>query len=168
MTARPTWLRFRFALAICVALGGLAACSSSSKSSPPSGSSTIAPTVTGGGVTTTTRPRPPGPAATISTELTGGKGAFLGEGTPPDLQRDGYVQREYTAAGTATSYKAAGALTRDGRWRFTPDATAPYRTRVIVRAPADAAKFSGTVVVEWLNVSGGVDANPEWTSTAEE
>jgi hypothetical protein len=37
-----------------------------------------------------------------------------------------------------------------------------------VRAPAKAADFSGTVVVEWLNVSGGVDADPEWVSTSEE
>jgi Alpha/beta hydrolase domain len=37
-----------------------------------------------------------------------------------------------------------------------------------VRAPADPEKFSGTVVVEWLNVSGGVDANPDWASTYEE
>jgi hypothetical protein len=37
-----------------------------------------------------------------------------------------------------------------------------------VRAPSDPAKFSGTVVVEWLNVSGGADADPEWTSLHEE
>jgi hypothetical protein len=30
------------------------------------------------------------------------------------------------------------------------------------------ARFSGTVIVEWLNVSGGVDADPEWTSLNEE
>ena len=45
-----------------------------------------------------------------------------------------------------------------------PDASAPYRTRVLVRTPAKAATFSGTVVVEWLNVSGGVDADPDWVS----
>src|SRR5262249_25022642 len=67
-----------------------------------------------------------------------------------------------------TSYKQAGAPTHDGRWTFAPDTTAPYRTRVVVRAPADPSKFSGKVVVEWLNVSGGVDANPEWASVAEE
>jgi hypothetical protein len=92
----------------------------------------------------------------------------MGEATKPDLQRVGYVQHEYAAAGTATSYKAAGALTHDGRWRFVPDARAPYRTRVVVRAPAKASAFSGTVVVEWLNVSGGVDANPDWVSLSEE
>ena len=142
---------------MCIAILGAAACSSSSKSSPP----VTAPT-------TTTQPRPAGPAADMSTELTGGNGVFMGEGTPPDLDKDGYVQREYVASGTATSYKAASPETHDGRWTFEPDTHAAYRTRVVVRAPADNSKFSGNVVVEWLNVSGGVDANPEWTSTSEE
>jgi Alpha/beta hydrolase domain len=149
-------------IAVCVAVLGLAACSSSSKNNAgPNTSGTTAST-------TTTTPRPPGPVADLSTELTGGHGVFIGEGSPPDLQRVGYVQREYAAAGMATSYKTIGALTRDGRWRFAPEARAPYRTRVLVRTPADTAKFSGNVVVEWLNVSGGVDADPEWTSTSEE
>jgi hypothetical protein len=100
--------------------------------------------------------------------LIGGHGVFMGEASAPDLQRAGYAQHEYAAAGTASSYKVTGALTRDGRWTFAPDAGAPYRTRVLVRAPAKAAAFSGTVIVEWLNVSGGVDADPEWVSTQEE
>jgi hypothetical protein len=37
-----------------------------------------------------------------------------------------------------------------------------------VRRPAKAADFNGTVVVEWLNVSGGVDADPEFINVAEE
>jgi hypothetical protein len=146
-------------IAISFALVGLAACSGSSSSS---GSSTTAPAVT------TTRPRPSGPAADLSTELSGGDGAFMGEGTKVDLKRVGYVQHEYAASGTASSYRAAGALTPDGRWSFAPDASAPYRSRVLVRAPAKAAAFSGTVVVEWLNVSGGADANPDWVSLHEE
>jgi hypothetical protein len=104
----------------------------------------------------------------MSTPLTGGQGVFMGEIAPPDLQHDGYAQHEYVANGTATSYKPVGALAHDGRWTFQPDTHAAYRTRVLVRAPTDASKFSGNVVVEWLNVSGGVDANPEWTSTSEE
>jgi hypothetical protein len=127
-----------------------------------SASSTTTPTVK------TTRPRPSGPAADLSTRLTGGNGVFMGEGTKVDLPRVGYVQREYAATGTAGSYRVAGSLTGDGRWSFVRDASAPYRTRVLVRAPAKAAAFSGTVVVEWLNVSGGVDANPDWVSLHEE
>jgi hypothetical protein len=79
----------------------------------------------------------------------------MGEGTAVDLTRVGYVQHEYAAAGTATSYKAAGTPTPEGRFQYVSDASASYRTRVLVRAPAKAAAFSGTVVVEWLNVSGG-------------
>ncbi len=39
---------------------------------------------------------------------------------------------------------------------------------MLVRQPADPSKFSGTVLVEWLNVSGGVDADPEWVSLQDE
>jgi Alpha/beta hydrolase domain len=116
----------------------------------------------------TTPKRPAGPAADLSEEITGGNGPFVGEAVTPTLKKSGYVEREYVAAGTATSYKASGPLTPDGRWAFVPDSNATYRTRIIVRRPANAGKFSGTVVVEWLNVSGGVDANPDYASLREE
>ncbi|HET9730528.1 MAG TPA: alpha/beta hydrolase domain-containing protein, partial [Acidimicrobiia bacterium] len=64
--------------------------------------------------------------------------------------------------------KVKGTLSHDGQWKFVQDSHAAYRTRVLVRAPSDLAKFSGTVIVEWLNVSGGVDAGPDWTSLQEE
>jgi hypothetical protein len=104
----------------------------------------------------------------MSKELTGGDGVFMAQGAPTDLKGDGYVQREYEAAGDATSYEAAGPLAGNGRWRFVTNGTAPYKTRVVVRAPADPSKFSGNVIVEWLNVSGGADTNPDWVSTEEE
>jgi hypothetical protein len=85
-----------------------------------------------------------------------------------DLEHAGYVQEEFAASGTATSYAEAGELRGDGRWSFQHAASAPYRTRALVRRAADPARFSGTVVVEWLNVSGGVDADPEWATTHEE
>lgn len=119
-------------------------------------------------VTTTEAPRPEGPAADLSEELTGGQGPFIGAATTTDLAQLGYVEEEMVAAGTATSYTAASPLDPDGNWTFTEDGTADYRTRVLVRRPADAADSSGTVVVEWLNVSGGIDANPDWTSLQEE
>ncbi len=149
---------------ISIAALGLSACSKSSKGSASSNPSTTTATA----VTTTTRPRPAGPAADVSGELTGGSGPFVAEATTPDLAADGYAQHEYAASGTATSYTVDGSLTGDGRWTFAPGTTAPYRTRIVVRAPATAAAFSGTVVVEWLNVSSGADADPEWTSVHEE
>jgi hypothetical protein len=147
----------RGAAIVCVVLLGTAACSGSkSKHAEP-------PTVT-----TTTQPRPVGPTADMSREIVGGKGVFIGSATPADVQKVGYVEHEYVAAGTATSYKVNGAITHDGRWAFAPDARASYRTRVLVRRPADAKAFSGTVIVEWLNVSGGIDADPDWVSLREE
>ena len=139
----------------------LAACTSNTTGATQAKSSSPTPT------TTATPSRPAGPAADLSQQLTGGNGVFMGEGTPPDLGRLGYVQHEYVASGTATSYSAA-TLPTNGEWNVTPAQTAPYRTRVVVRQPADDSHFSGTVIVEWLNVSGGVDANPDWTSLSEE
>ncbi len=40
--------------------------------------------------------------------------------------------------------------------------------RVVVYRPIDPKKFNGTVLVEWLNVSGQVDADPDWTQTHNE
>jgi hypothetical protein len=128
-----------------------------------------------GPTTETARVRPAGPAADLSEELTGGNGIFMGSAdafVPPDsyafVPPDGYVDHEYVAAGTATAYEPNDALTDDGVWSFTPTTTAAYRTRVIVRRPADAREASGTVMVEWLNVSGGIDANPDYASVQEE
>jgi hypothetical protein len=56
-----------------------------------------------------------------------------------------------------------GARTKDGRWKVTPTGKAKYRTRIVVRVPRDAQRFNGTVLVEWLNVSGGIDASPDFT-----
>jgi hypothetical protein len=33
---------------------------------------------------------------------------------------------------------------------------------MLVRRPSDPQRFSGTVVVEWNNVSAGIDASPDW------
>jgi hypothetical protein len=40
---------------------------------------------------------------------------------------------------------------------------ADYDTRLLVFAPTDPTRFNGTVWVEWLNVTGGLDAAPGWT-----
>jgi hypothetical protein len=109
-----------------------------------------------------------GPTADLAEELTGGNGPFVGSASPPNLQEHDYVQAEYVAAGTAVSYRAPNGQAQDGRWSFEPDGSAAYRTRVLVRRPANPANFSGTVIVEWLNVSGGVDADVDWVQLEEE
>ena len=40
---------------------------------------------------------------------------------------------------------------------------ASYTTRIAVYRPVNPRRFNGTVIVEWLNVSGGTDDSPDWT-----
>lgn len=97
-----------------------------------------------------------------------GNGTFIGSPFYVDLEQFGYAQEEIIASGTATCFGSDHELTHDGRWTLTPGPTAPYRTRIVVRRPTDSASFSGTACLEWLNVSGGLDADPEWASVHEE
>jgi hypothetical protein len=108
------------------------------------------------------------PTADLSEELTGGNGPFIGASAPAQLEEVGFIEAEYVAAGTAVSYRPTSPQTEDGLWSFEEGDSAEYRTRILVRRPANPADFSGTVLVEWLNVSGGVDANVEWVQLEEE
>jgi hypothetical protein len=94
-------------------------------------------------------------------ELPAGDSGIVSARPGPDLAEAGYTETEYVASGTALSY-AADELPADGHWSLREDARADYRTRVVVRRP-DPAAASGTLVVEWLNVSSGMDAAPGWT-----
>ena len=114
------------------------------------------------------RQRPVGPAAEVAEEISGGNGPFIGSPTGFPVP-DGYIDREYVVTGMATAYESKGGeLTDDGRWSFAPTSIAAYRTRVFVRRPANTADASGTVILEWLNVSGGIDANPSYITFEEE
>ena len=65
---------------------------------------------------------------------------------PLDLQKAGYVEEEFIISGNANVYDWAA----DGSLSVkTPNA--PYATRILVRRPADYARFSGHAVVELLN-----------------
>jgi hypothetical protein len=77
-----------------------------------------------------------------------------------DLAANGYTEQEFFASGTAHAFKATAAP-EDGNWSIQPTTSAPYKTRILVRRPTDPGKFSGTVVVEWLNVSEG-ESSPDW------
>jgi len=79
-----------------------------------------------------------------------------------NLDAHGYIEQEFFVEGTARAYEPVGQLTEDGRWTVQTTTTAPYRTRVLVRRPKDPSKFNGVVETEWLNVSGGLDAAPDW------
>jgi len=102
------------------------------------------------------------PSPTLEGPITGGHGTPFVAATSFDLARVGYTEEEYFISGTASAYTNVGALTPDGRWTVAPGATAAYKTRILVFRPANPRRFNGTVVVEWLNVSGGLDAAPDW------
>jgi hypothetical protein len=102
------------------------------------------------------------PSPTIEGPIAGPGGIWL-QSTTFDLAQVGYTEAEYFLSGTARAYTNVGPLGTDGMWTVTTGDTAPYKTRIVVRRPADRRKFNGTAVVEWLNVSGGLDAAPDWT-----
>lgn len=81
-------------------------------------------------------------------------GAFFG-----DVGLFGYVEEEYFIEGEASVFEPLADLAPDGKWRLAPGAAAPYSTRFLVRRPLDPAKFNGTVVMEWTNVSSGIEAS---------
>jgi hypothetical protein len=73
-----------------------------------------------------------------------------------------YVEREHFVSGEATAYQLEGEPRADGRWTVSEAGTAEYRTRILVRYPSDSEDFDGTVFVEWLNVTAGMDSDPEF------
>jgi len=79
-----------------------------------------------------------------------------------DLASFGYTEQEFLISGRAQAFVNSGTLGNDGVWNVSPGATTPYTTRILVRMPTNPGSFNGTVVVEWLNVSGGIDASPDW------
>jgi len=76
---------------------------------------------------------------------------------PTDLKAVGYVEEEMLVSGAANIYdwpKDSAAVVRT--------ANAPYTTRMLIRRPAKAGKFSGNVIVELLNPSNLFDLNLGW------
>jgi hypothetical protein len=79
-------------------------------------------------------------------------------GTRFDLSSVGYGSAEYALTGNACAYARHDRGVRVAEH-------ADFSTRLLVYRPADDADFNGTVWVEWLNVSGGLDASPDWIFT---
>lgn len=104
------------------------------KTDTPSVTPTATSTAT---VSPTPTARVPNPVVSLAS---GGLGRASG-GLRYDVTEYGYTEREYFFAGTAKTY---------------PPSTLPpagYRSRMIVWAPADPARFNGVTVVEWAHVS---------------
>jgi hypothetical protein len=76
-----------------------------------------------------------------------------------DLTTVGYVEEEWLLAGDAVTYdfRPGSGPSAESRWDTEATGTLPYRTRAVVRRPADPARCNGTVVVSWNNVSAGFE-----------
>ncbi|MXP20403.1 hypothetical protein GIY30_03410 [Gordonia sp. HNM0687] len=96
-------------------------------------------------------------------ELIGGGGCSVVSAVAgPDLRVHGYRETEYAVSGVARHLTPSGL---DGVIELD---SAAFTTRALLRRPIAGAHFNGTVVVEWLNVSSGSDAAPEYAYLAEE
>jgi len=97
------------------------------------------------------------------TPATGGGGVPVLPGfTAFDPAVVGYEQSEVFLSGTASAYDMTSSANNDGKISAVATSTAPYTTRAVVMRPIKPRRFNGTVIVEWLNVSGGADAGPDW------
>jgi hypothetical protein len=97
-------------------------------------------------------------AATVIGPITGVQPPWGAPDT--DLVARGYVVEEYHLEGSLVGYRLTADTepTVDGRWTVEEHGTAPYRTRILVVRPSDPARFNGTVVACWQNVSAGVES----------
>jgi len=102
------------------------------------------------GVNVTSLPDVAGPIAVSATSFPFLAAHRLQE--PIDLAKIGYVEEEFFVSGRANVYdwSPAGDLT-------VRTAGAPYTTRILVRRPSNAARFSGSVIVEPIHAPNGND-----------
>ena len=76
-----------------------------------------------------------------------------------------YVEEEFFVSGNATVYTYEEQPRREVV--LPRDLDVPYKTRLIVRRPADPRRFRGTLVIEWWNSTATFDSAPVWDASAE-
>jgi hypothetical protein len=95
----------------------------------------------------------------VTGPVSGGRRGWAFGASLLDVSSFGYTEAEYLLEGTATRYRLAPGteLTRDGHWQVEPAGEAPFRTRMLIYRPTDPARFNGTAIVTWNNVTAGYD-----------
>jgi hypothetical protein len=102
-------------------------------------------------------PAPATTAAVRVAEIGAAGSGVASQSRAAELAGTGYEEHEYFLSGEAQRYSgsSAGPATPTGEPQ-------PYTTRILVRAPASSADFSGRVVVEPFNTSGAGDRDAAW------
>ena len=118
------------------------------------GATLAASASTGGGAST---------AVSLPTVVTPPASGAPMSATVMPLQASGYVEEEYFIRGRANRDRIKDPM-RDAQQI---DSNNPYETRVLVRRPTDPARFNGTLIVEWLNVSLDQDIDFVFGATRE-
>jgi hypothetical protein len=97
--------------------------------------------------------------AAVEGPITGGTHGWPFAASLRDVAALGYQEAEYFLAGTAKRYRDVDDSTarRDGRWQAEVAGEAAFRTRLLVYRPQDPARFNGTVILNWNNVTAGYD-----------
>lgn len=95
----------------------------------------------------------------IQGPVTGGQHGWAFNRPLVDLAEKGFVEAEFFLTGEAVTYapEPGAEFGRDGKWRARPKGKAAFKTRFLVYRPSDPAKFNGTVVVCWNNVTAGYE-----------
>jgi hypothetical protein len=97
--------------------------------------------------------------ASVTGPVVGGSHGWAFGASVRDLAEVGYVEHEWFVEGNATTYDFAprAEATHDGRWNTVAVGSVPYRTRFLALRPADPDRGNGTLIVNWNNVSAGMD-----------
>ena len=86
--------------------------------------------------------------------------------TDIDLSRWGYVEQEFFISGNGYRYDMSGAVDQVANRIETGgpngNGTYPFKTRIVVRRPANPADANGTVIAEWNNVTASRDIEWNW------
>ncbi len=90
-------------------------------------------------------------------------GSTIATGALQDLSAQGYTESEYVVTVTDPQvYRYQRSTTKVRARPAPPSPLGEYRSRIIVRAPADPAAFNGRVLVEMMNTTAQVDLDIAW------
>ncbi len=83
-----------------------------------------------------------------------------------DIAELGFVEAEYEISGTGNIYDYVDDEAQSAVVEIV-ESDIPYATRMLVRRPANAVDFNGTVYIEYLNSTASWDDDPFWRMSAE-